>query len=196
VTACPSGIIAPGSPDQPEILHASAVAAPSGVVAFCARSGTGKSTLAARLRHRGYGEWADDAVVWAPAEAGAVTLPVRARREGCEREGGVEQLAYRALPLTAIVILERIDHASEGQDLAAHRVSGAAALTAVLPHAHPCPHDDQHRRRDFLLRYVHLAATTPVVLLRFRHDARKIETLCDTVMHILDSVDAGAFAVR
>ena len=188
-------MIAPVSSDHLETLHASAVAAAAGVIAFCARSGTGKSTLAARLRHRGYSEWADDAVVWMPAEAGAMTLPLAVSCDPGER-AGVEQLASRAHPLTAIVILERLDHASTVEDIAVHRVSGAAALTAVLPHAHPCRHDDPHRRRDFLLRYVHLAATTPVVVLRFRHDARNIEALCDTVIRIFDSVDAGAVTVR
>ena len=41
-------------------LHASAIAAESGVVAFLARSGQGKSTLAAHLAQRGFRVLADD----------------------------------------------------------------------------------------------------------------------------------------
>ena len=45
-----------------EALHASAVLSPQGVVAFCAGSGTGKSTIARGLSERGYQLCADDAV--------------------------------------------------------------------------------------------------------------------------------------
>src|SRR5438105_5056392 len=43
-----------------EVLHASAILTPSGVIAFGAISGTGKSTLAIGLSRRGYSLWADD----------------------------------------------------------------------------------------------------------------------------------------
>lgn len=46
-----------------EVLHASAVHINNQVVAFCARSGTGKTTIAAALAQRGYDTWADDAVM-------------------------------------------------------------------------------------------------------------------------------------
>ena len=47
-----------------EVLHASAVVGPSGVVGFCAYSQTGKSTLAFALAQRGYVPWADDALAF------------------------------------------------------------------------------------------------------------------------------------
>ena len=45
-----------------EVLHASAVAMPQGVVALCGESGVGKSTLAYGLHRRGYRLCADDAI--------------------------------------------------------------------------------------------------------------------------------------
>ncbi len=45
-----------------EVLHASAVRTIRGIVAFCAFSETGKSTIASAFALRGYSLWADDAV--------------------------------------------------------------------------------------------------------------------------------------
>lgn len=47
-----------------QLLHASAIDTPQGVIAFCGHSGTGKSTFAAALAQRGHPQWADDAVWW------------------------------------------------------------------------------------------------------------------------------------
>src|ERR1700752_257607 len=64
-----------------EVLHASGVLMPAGVVAFCAVAGTGKSTLAYALSRRGYPLWGDDAVPFVVAEEGITTfrLPFRVR---------------------------------------------------------------------------------------------------------------------
>src|SRR5437868_7089772 len=47
-----------------EVIHASAVITEDGVVAFCGRSQTGKSTVAYGLHRRGYRVWADDTLVF------------------------------------------------------------------------------------------------------------------------------------
>src|ERR687885_2742131 len=65
-----------------EVLHASAVLGPRGVVALCAVSETGKSTVAYGLSRRpGYELWADDAVAFElgggdAGGGGACALPV------------------------------------------------------------------------------------------------------------------------
>ena len=46
-----------------EVVHASACMTEGGVVAFCGRSQTGKSTVAYGLHRRGYRVWADDTLV-------------------------------------------------------------------------------------------------------------------------------------
>jgi len=46
-----------------EVLHASAVSTPGGLVVLCGVSGAGKSTFASALSARGHRVWADDAVV-------------------------------------------------------------------------------------------------------------------------------------
>jgi molybdopterin-guanine dinucleotide biosynthesis protein len=172
-------------PDQLETLHASAVAAPAGVVALCARSGTGKSTLAERLRRRGYDLWADDAVVWTASGSGDIVTFAQAARS-------------KAMPLAAILVLERLADATVDPGTDCCRMTGASALTSVLPHAHPCPSEDERRQRDFLLQYVHLAATLPVVRVRFQPDPLRIDALCDTLERLLASLEApcGAPAGR
>jgi len=46
-----------------QVLHASAIFGPHGVVGICGRAGSGKSTLAYGLSRRGHRLWADDALV-------------------------------------------------------------------------------------------------------------------------------------
>ena len=62
-----------------EVIHASAVLGPDGVLALCAISETGKSTLAFGLSRRGYELWADDAVAFevGPTSVDAVAASVR-----------------------------------------------------------------------------------------------------------------------
>src|ERR671935_59558 len=57
-----------------EVLHASAVITARGVVAFCAVSTTGKSTIAYQFSRRGYGIWADDALAFDGADRGVTAL--------------------------------------------------------------------------------------------------------------------------
>lgn len=56
------------------VLHASAVATPSGAVLVAGPSGAGKSTLCAELRRRGFPVIADDICALGPNDAGAITV--------------------------------------------------------------------------------------------------------------------------
>jgi len=56
------------------VLHASAVATPSGAILVAGPSGAGKSTLCAELRRRGMPVIADDICALGPGEAGAITV--------------------------------------------------------------------------------------------------------------------------
>jgi hypothetical protein len=53
-----------------EALHASAILHTDGVIGFCGRSGTGKSTLALALAALGLPHFADDTIVFGPAAFG------------------------------------------------------------------------------------------------------------------------------
>lgn len=56
------------------VLHASAVATPSGAILVAGPSGAGKSTLCAELRRRGMPVIADDICALGPNDAGAITV--------------------------------------------------------------------------------------------------------------------------
>jgi|GEM_PF-681124 len=56
-------------------LHASAVEAGGGIIAFTGDSGAGKSTLAAGLAERGFSHVCDDTLVLAPSDTGLIGLP-------------------------------------------------------------------------------------------------------------------------
>jgi hypothetical protein len=64
-----------------EVVHASAVVGPAGVIAFCGASRAGKSTVAYGLSRHGYPLWADDIVALdvAPASITALALPFDVR---------------------------------------------------------------------------------------------------------------------
>src|SRR5918995_1944724 len=101
-----------------EVLHASAVLARERVVALCAVSGTGKSTIACALDRRGHPLWADDAVCFDASNVPitAVSLPFALRLRPASAEyfaanenGRREQLSVTSSRpgLGAVVVLER-----------------------------------------------------------------------------------------
>jgi hypothetical protein len=158
-----------------ELLHASAVTTPDGVLAFVADRGGGKSTLAAEFLRRGARLFADDIValedtggtVIGHCGPAVMNLPV-AVDEGTL--GGAEVLAtfqderWVQMPavaqpparLSAIVLLRR----AAGAQLQCRRIP-ATTLT-LLPFAITLPHMTARGRRRFD-RFGQLAAATPVL---------------------------------
>src|SRR5687767_2521439 len=107
-----------------EVLHASAIRAPHGVLALCGISETGKSTIAFGLSRRGYDLWADDAVALEIAASGvtSISLPFQIwlRPTAAELFGigetpvstprmDPEPPGARSSPLLAICTLRRAD---------------------------------------------------------------------------------------
>ncbi|MEX2534326.1 MAG: hypothetical protein WD273_01905 [Trueperaceae bacterium] len=107
-----------------EILHASAVVTPQGVLTFCAPSETGKSTLAYGMRQRGNRLYADDAVVFdvnvdGRPQLGQVPFTIRLRkpsadyfgaesREMARVTGALDSQVGGAGSFAAICVLERL----------------------------------------------------------------------------------------
>ena len=161
-----------------EVLHASAVIGARGVVAFCAPSETGKSTLAYGLGLRGYTVWADDAVVldFLPHLIQTVHLPffVRLRSSSAlhygysetEITGGrVCREGYRmenALPIAAICLLERAQTLPENRVVMIEPLKAREALVKVLDHAVYFGRQDQGRKRRMMQQYLSLVGQVPV----------------------------------
>jgi hypothetical protein len=157
-----------------ELLHASAVETPAGIVAFVAASGGGKSSLAAEYLRRGASFFSDDIVALDDPDGRVVGFPgppvinlprqfapadVAARPIadfGDERWVEVEPVSPGARPLAAVVIVDR----ARGHEAACARVE--ATTLELLPHALGLPHLEERVRRRFEL-FSRVAATTPVL---------------------------------
>jgi hypothetical protein len=175
-----------------QVLHASAVRGPRGVVALCGPSGTGKSTLAYGLASRpGHVLWADDAVAFdaAPGTVRALPLPfsMHLRPASADYFGaepaGLSTVAAAPSPLAAVVVLERAV-APEEPVARATRIGAADAFTAVLQHAYCFDLEARPRRRETAEQYLDLTARVPVYRLRFRHGLEGLPAVLDTVERI------------
>ncbi len=138
------------------VLHASAVATPSGAVAFVGYTGAGKSTLAAALAVAGLPMLADDCLVIEPSPRGFVARPfypgVRlwadsVRAVGASRRPSApvahytrkrrldgRHLSYQleGLPLRRVFVLDRPVRRAAKQPLTVTALRGPAALVSIL----------------------------------------------------------------
>lgn len=171
-----------------EALHASAVETPTGVVAFCGVTGTGKSTLAYALRGRGYPQWADDAValqVDIPARSfTAVALPYSTRLapEASQLVGRIApaRSASRSAsaPLRAICVLSRLSSDAPSA-FTAPRINGSQGLLALLPHVHTFDPSDRPRQRRMLEALLAIVECVPVYAVSFRPGLRSWPDVLD-----------------
>ena len=180
-----------------EVLHASAVSTRSGVVAFCAASETGKSTLAYAVSQRGYDHWADDAIVLDVRPQGVSVQPLpfhirlrqpsalhfgysearlrrgRVRREGRQKEG--------ALPLQALCLLEGMPSLPDGGAVVIERAAPGQALTRVLQHAIYFSLQDPRRKRRMMEQYLSVVLNVPVFTVRFRRGLELLPSVVDAI---------------
>lgn len=185
-----------------EALHASAVTVGGHVVALCAVSGTGKSTLAYALsRMKGYPQWSDDAVVFEVGRTGidAVPLPFDVRlvpdtaaELGRQPSGGARTVAERhedpreRTPLGAICVLVRRGRHEFGADVSVSEMAGSKALAAVLEHAHCFNLTDARRKKLMLEHYLDLVDRVPVYEVRFRPGLDRLASVVDGMSQALE----------
>jgi len=181
-----------------EVLHASAVLAQHGVIALCATSGTGKSTLAAGLGRRGYRVWADDAVAVAVTEScfNALPLPftIRLRPSAAALFRGVLAVTDAALhsdaaemkpaPLAAVCVLERADGLRRAVKI--ERLRPAPAFPAVLAHAYCFSLRDLTRKRQMVQQYLDLTARVPVFAVHFESGHDKLPMILDAIERVIN----------
>lgn len=182
-----------------EALHASAVTIGRRVVAFCAVSGTGKSTLAYALhRTRGYPQWSDDAVVFrVGSEITAIPLPFDVRllpeaaaelsRRSRRASAAVLPAPLTPAPLGAICVLRRRDPNAFGGDVSVSRLPRLEALTAVLEHAHCFSLTDVARKKLMMEHYLDVAERIPVLQVRFKPGLDRLPAVVEGVSRALES---------
>jgi hypothetical protein len=182
-----------------EALHASAIVSRQGVVAFCAASETGKSTMAFGLRRRGFPQWSDDGVVFAAGTSSILSFPlpfeVRLRPGSRELLGGNlptairftqnspgEQIHTEPLPIALICLLTRSTSSEVNPHPRVTPVSPASAFRAMLTHAHEFDPSDEGRRARMMQAYLDLVDRVPVCEVTFAPDREQLNLLLDTVV--------------
>src|SRR6185436_5070695 len=175
-----------------EVLHASAVRSPAGVIALCADSETGKSTIAYGLNNRGYALWADDLVAFEISDRGsrALSLPFTMRlRPSAAALFAKESLKFSHIdsdedltgdsaPLAAICVLRRDDEAAP---VAVKSLSSAEAFAAVLSHAWSFALQDGERKRRMISNYLELVARVPIFGIAFQPGLDKLPAILDAI---------------
>jgi hypothetical protein len=179
-----------------ELLHASAVAMPSGAIAFCGSSGVGKSTLAYGFSRRGHPPIADDALLFEQVGgtvrvfplpfmlhlSGESALSGRGRKAPVNLDPQIVAGGPReaSLQLAALFVLEPSGEADPAiPEIVALR--NASAFLLLLYHAHCFSFRDERRVRLMADRYLQLAATVPTFRLRYRRDIDRLPELLDAV---------------
>jgi len=183
-----------------EVLHASAVQTDVGVVAFCAESRMGKSTLGYLLAERGYPLWSDDTVAF--REEGGVTrtfpIPFKSRLRPATtsflraRSGSVPAPPWldpgagqqEAPPLAAICILDRVE-APLPSLVQLSPLSGATALSTLLTHAYCFSMQRQEMRQRMVRNYLDLIAAVPIFRLTFQSGLERVSEVLDHVEQAL-----------
>jgi hypothetical protein len=179
-----------------EALHASAVQTSAGIAAFCAMSGTGKSTIAYGLSLRGYELWGDDALIFEPQQGGMVmafpapfALNLRAESQAffrCSAPHPIEEGSGEPRPLCSVVVLERVDF---GLPVQVRQLPLGEAIQELLPHGYRFTLDDPDRKRKTMQSYLALASTIPVFKARFRAGFEHLSMLLDQIERSLPGTE-------
>jgi len=175
-----------------EALHASAVACDDGtVVALCAASGTGKSTMAYAMAVAGARHFADDTLLYRfdGGRPMAIRLPFPTRvdenvKSAVGRAPG-DWLAWtggEGRPLKRVYQLLR-DDGAPARAPAFRAIDPVASFEILLSHAHPAEMGGPARQRAFIEHVMALARQTEVWECRF---TPSLEALPDLAAQVLN----------
>lgn len=172
-----------------EALHASAVEQARSVTAFCARSGTGKSTLALALARGGPAHFADDTLLYNISGSGPIAFslpfPVRVDDEARRAAATISPETSIAQASTSAAIrrvyeLTRDDRLETGVPHFA-AVPAPRRFERLLAHAHPFEMAGDERRRAFTERLLALARDVDVWECRFAPSLDALPSLVDGI---------------
>jgi hypothetical protein len=183
-------------------LHASAVRiGDRGVVAFCAASTEGKSTLAYGLsRREGNSLWADDAVALKVGAGSVECIPlpfsVHLRPESAayfrrDSEPGKPRSEGESEPerLAVLFVVRRIATGSPPAEVV--RLPLSEALPALLPHAYFFGLGELEKRRRIMEDYLEIVARIPVFRLGltagFDHFSAALDRIEQTLTTAIES---------
>lgn len=196
-----------------EFLHASAIIVYGGVLAFCADSGTGKSTLAYALGQRDYKIWADDALgmtVSPPrAEIECHHLPFDIRLWKDSREAFASRLLNspslhqadtndpadrESAPLRAIFLLRRDADMKDRKFALLKRLTIGEAFSELLSHAYCFSLQDMRRKKTMIENYLFISSRVPVFELEYRDGFDSLPRVLDTLEFCIQEIHSDANA--
>lgn len=176
-----------------QALHASAVRGRGGVLAFCGRGRSGKSTLAYALSGRGFDQVADDALL---IESIADDISVRPLpfvpqlREPSRHHFGVslpssisgplnpDRPLDLVAPLRAVFVLEQRETATAP---VAERLAPVSAFSVLLRHAHCFDQRPTIESAPLVEDYLRIVERVPVFALTYAPSFDGLETLAAVV---------------
>ena len=179
-----------------QVLHASAVRASVGVVAFCGTSGTGKSTVAFAFSVAAIpcGETTPCASTRPTAGSNASACrsifcsgrPLRrSSRWGWTQPRSCAQIARARLPPQLPLLPSAFSKAGSpmavGLSAEVVRLSAADAFTAALEHAYALGLGDRERRKHLVEQYLQLSASAPVFKVSFERGLERLEAVVDAI---------------
>jgi hypothetical protein len=173
-----------------EVLHAGAVLTRHGVIALCANSGTGKSSITFALSRRGYQLWADDAVAFEVTNGGVRSLPlpfkIRLLPDALdffkiENEPSLSVLERDPSPLALLLVLKRVPIESNSVAVSTVRLTPVQALPAILTHAYCFSLNDQERKQKMIEHYLELVERVPVFEIRFQPGLENLQSILDGI---------------
>jgi hypothetical protein len=188
-----------------EVLHASGFVAGRGVVAFCANSGTGKSTLACGMNRRGYTLWGDDAIAFERSGDGIFSIPlpfsIRLQPDAVAYfgprstppapENCQSSCEDERLPLSALIVLRRTETSGRSVVESA-RLTPNQGFLKTLAHAYCFSMADLERKRLMITNYIELVTRVPVYELSFTGGINNIPAILDCVEQLAHHVCAEA----
>jgi hypothetical protein len=171
-----------------QVLHASALAGPNGVIAICGRTTAGKSTLVAAAQSSGLRAVGDDALAFEPGEGklNALTLPFQIRlRPNAAAHMRLEGDAAagsggEVLPLALVILIDRETDATRPE---LSPVSPAEAVGALMPHAYCF---SLAGKNELFTAYADLAERVPVVRVGFRRELDALPEVVEAIRALAD----------
>lgn len=180
-----------------EVLHASGIRVPAGVIAFCGNSRAGKSTVAFGLGARGYSVWADDAVTidngGGSKDFETFKLPFRIRlrsdtidyyRSGTTSLPPTDQQVFNdgeISQLKCICVLTPYFKGNSRTERQCILLPPADGFVSVLAHAHWYNPDDLLRKALMVQKYLDISNTIPIYKIIYQHDMDYFESLLDVI---------------
>jgi hypothetical protein len=187
-----------------EVLHASAVRSPAGVVGLSGDSQTGKSTIAFGLSRRGYPLWSDDAFAFElnQGRASSIGLPFEIRLrprtasffevEAPPRRSMANQLTsgHNKAPIALICTLRRAD--DQAQPVKIRRLPFSEAFSSMLSHACWFTFADAADKRRVIGNYMELVATTPTYNVCFKSGLENLTPVLDAIEEVIQKANSSS----